>query len=94
MSFPNAFSEVMRLIEAGAHSYAKNGLHGGGPLHQLIINTAPVDSQSTRFRSRTAELLLTNGLDPNLQDLSGRTALMLAARKGQMDLLQLLISWV
>lgn len=81
------------MVEAGAHLYAKNGLQAGGPLHQLVAAFA-TDAQPNRFRCRTAELLLSSGLNVNLQDAVGRTALMLAVRKGLVDLVHVLTAWV
>ena len=83
----------MRLVEAGAHLYAKNGLQAGGPLHQLVAAFA-ADGQPNRFRCRTAELLISSGLNVNLQDSVGRTALMMAARRDLVDLVHILVLWV
>jgi ankyrin repeat protein len=89
----NQFSDVLRLVQNGAHTQVKSGLLIGGPLHQLAQTTSAGELPA-RFRRRVADLLLSAGLDANVIDAAGRTALMIVARRGLIDLQQLLLLWV
>ena len=83
-----SFRDIVRLLEAGAHFHIKNGLRGGGPLHHLIA-LCP-DELLKRFRLKTAEVMLDYGVDANLVDFYGKTALMLACTEGYLELVKLL----
>ena len=76
------------MLEAGAHYHIKSGLRGGGPLHQLI-NLCPGELQK-RFRLKAAEVMLDYGVEANLTDFYGKTALMLACSEGHLELVKLL----
>ena len=87
-SFPLSDRDIVRLLEAGAHYHIKSGLRGGGPLHQLI--TLCSGELLKRFRLKAAEVMLDYGVEANLTDFYGKTALMLACSEGYLELVKLL----
>ena len=77
---------VAELLAKGA-AVNQSGVNGSTPLMQLAAwgFSAAVDR-------RLAEALLRLGEDVNAEDQFGSTALMLAARRGKMDLVKLLLA--
>ena len=65
-------------------------LHFGKPVFvPLLISLLPLKNDITR--PATARLLLQAGANPNIPNNKGETPLMLAARSGDQELLQLLL---
>jgi len=75
----NSFETVKLLVDAGAPVNAKQD-KGWAPLHEAVNRG---DAEMTRY-------LLAHGADPKQQNDDGKSAIGLAAEKGNQDILRLL----
>ncbi|RWS29714.1 ankyrin repeat domain-containing protein 34C-like protein [Leptotrombidium deliense] len=82
------FMQAVLLLQNGVSANSRNE-SGESPLIFVAKNLSKKEHK--RNREKFAKVLLEFGADPNIQDDSGKTALMYAAGKGESDLVLLLL---